>query len=126
MHPLLTLLVTRPQLLVDHAQGYVALVQEDVTLAYASWRYRTLLQAVALCSLGVAALLAGVAIMLWAVTPEQQIHAPWVLFAMPLLPLCLAGVCLGMLRRQKQNDAFANLGRQISADIAMLRAVRTP
>lgn len=126
MHPLLALLVTRPHLLVDHAQAYVALVHEDATLAYASWRYQALLQVVALCCLGIAAMLAGVAVMLWAVTPAAQIHTPWVLLAMPVLPLCLAGVCMVMAHRQPRDKAFANLGRQISADIAMLRAVRTP
>jgi hypothetical protein len=126
MHPLLALLATRPQLLVDHAQAYAALFNEEFDQACASWRRRAILQAVALCCLGVAAVLAGVALMLWAVSPELPIRGPWILWATPLLPLLVAVACLVMARRQADDQAFANLSRQISADMAMLRAASSP
>ena len=113
-------------MLVDHAQAYAALFNEEFDQAFASWRRRALLQAVALCSLGVAAVLAGVALMLWAVNPEMQIRAPWVLCATPLLPLLAAITCLVMARKAARKDTFANLSRQISADMVMLRAASSP
>lgn len=126
MHPLLALLATRPQLLVDHARAYAALVDEEFDVAFAAWRRRAVLLAVALCCLAVAAVLAGVALMLWAVNPVLQPHAPWVLWFTPMLPLLGAATCLVLARNATPNHAFANLGRQISADLAMLRAVSPP
>jgi cytochrome bd-type quinol oxidase subunit 2 len=126
MHPLLALLATRPQLLVDHAQAYATLFNEEFDQACTSWQRRAMLQAVALCCLGVAAVLAGVALMLWAVSPELHIHAPWVLWAMPLLPSLAAATCLVMARGSTRKEVFANLTRQISADMAMLRAASWP
>lgn len=126
MHPLLALLATRPQLLVDHAQAYAALFNEEFGQACACWRRRAVLQAVALCCLGVAAALAGVALMLWAVNPDLQVRAMWVLWVTPLLPLLATVACLVMARLQASDQAFANLGRQINADMAMLRAANSP
>jgi hypothetical protein len=126
MHPLLALLATRPQLLVDHARAYAALVDEEFDIAFASWRRWAILQALALCCLVVAAILAGVALMLWAVNPVLPSTASWVLWCTPLLPLLVATICLMLARQSTPNAAFANIGRQISADIAMLRAASTP
>jgi cytochrome bd-type quinol oxidase subunit 2 len=126
MHALLALLATRPQLLVDHACAYAALVDEEFDIAFAAWRRRVALLAVALCCVVVAAVLAGVALMLWAVNPVLQSYAPWVLWSTPMLPLLGAATCLVLARNAKPNNAFANLGRQISADISMLRAASAP
>lgn len=126
MHPLLTLLATRPQLLVDHAQAYASLFHEEFGQSFTAWRRWAMLQAVALCCLSMAAVLGGVAAMLWAVTPPLLIHAQWVLWAMPLLPLSAAIVCTWMASRQSPTDALGNLGRQLGADIDMLRAADSP
>jgi hypothetical protein len=126
MHPLLTLLATRPQLLADHAQAYAGLCHEEFGQSFTAWRRWAMLQAVALCCLSVAVVLGGVALMLWAVTPIAVVHSPWVLWAIPLLPLSVAIVCLWMASRQSPTDAFGNLGRQLSADMAMLRAAESP
>jgi hypothetical protein len=120
------LLALRPQLLMDHAQAYAALFNEELGLACVSWRRWAVLQAVALCCLSVAAVLAGVALMLWAVTPPTQIHAPWVLVAAPVVPLIIGLACALMANRQTRDDAFENLGRQLNADMAMLRSENTP
>ena len=125
MHPLLTLLATRPQLLVDHAQAYAGLFHEEFGQSFTAWRRWAMLQAVALCCLSVAAVLGGVAVMLWAVTPPLLVHEPWILWAMPLLPLLVAITCVWMASRQNPTDAFGNLGRQMGADMAMLRAAES-
>lgn len=125
MNLLLALLATRPQLLLDHAQAYAALFNEEFALASAAWRRRVLLQALALCSLSVAVMLAGVATMLW-VTTAAPASALWVLITMPVLPLLVAGVCLLLARQAPRAESFANMSRQINADLAMLRAAGTP
>ena len=126
MHPLFSLLATRPQLLVDHAQAYAGLFHEEFSQSLNAWRRWALLQAVALCSLGVAAVLGGVAVMLWAVTPVLLVQAQWILWATPLMPLTVAIVCTWMASRQSPTDAFEKLGRQLSADMTMLRAADSP
>ncbi len=121
MHPLLALLASRPQLLVDHAQAYAALFSEEFALAYAAWQRRVMLRAIALFSLTVAAVLAGVAAMLW-VTLMVSASAMWVLVVIFLLPLLVGVICLLLVLQAADADPFANLRRQINADMAMLRA----
>lgn len=122
MNPLLALLATQPQLMLDHAQGYAALFNEELALAGAAWRRRVLLHAVGLCSLSVAAVLAGVGTMLWFTTAAPA-SSLWVLITIPIAPLLVALVCLWQARQPPQSASFANMGRQINADLAMLRAV---
>lgn len=125
MHPLLALLATRPQLLLDHAQAYAALLGEEFGQASNDWQRRTLLQVAALGFLGVSAVLAGVAVMLW-VTLAIPATAPWVLVAVPVLPLLIAIVFLLLARQSNGREPFANLSRQVNADVALLRAAGKP
>jgi len=126
MHPLLTLIATRPQLLADHAQAHAGLFYEEFGQSFATWRRWAMLQAAALCCVSVAAVLGGVAMMLWAVTPPLLVQAAWILWAMPLLPLLVAILCVWAASRQSPPDAIGNLGRQLGADMAMLRAAELP
>lgn len=120
MHPLIGLLATQPQLLAEHARAYAALFNEEFDEAFASWRRSFLRQAVALCCLVVAAVLGGVALMLWAVNPALTGVGPWVLWSVPLVPLIGAAIAL-MSRKPIQQFAFSNLSAQLNADVAMLR-----
>jgi len=121
MHPLLHLLASRPQLLADHAQAYGELLASELGLASATWKRQALLNAVALCCLGVAAVLVGVALMLWAVVPAAQIHAPWALIVAPLPPIAVALGCLVAARPHGQSKAFDSVKQQVRADLLMLR-----
>ncbi len=121
LHPLLHLVATQPQLLADHAEAYAELAAEELGDFSATWKRRTLLNAVALCFGAAAVVLAGVAVMLWAVIPAEQMQAPWVLIAAPLVPLAVAIVCLLTARRGDAGHAFDNLRRQVKEDMALLR-----
>lgn len=123
MHPLLQLLVTRPGLLVDHAEGYAELFGSQVASATAAWKQRVLLLAAGLGCLGVAVVLAGVAVMLCATAPPLSTAALWVLVATPLVPAALGLGCLFGARHSAQADAFGNLRQQARADLALLREV---
>jgi uncharacterized membrane protein YqjE len=123
MHPLLKLLATRPQLLAEHARGYAELTAAELARAAPLWKRQALLSALALFGLLAALLLAGVALMLWAALPAQPMQAPWLLVAVPLLPLAAAIACLAALRARKKRDTFGNLRQQLNADLAMLREV---
>lgn len=122
-HALLHLITTRPQLLADHAQAYAELAAADIDQVSAAWKRQVRLAAVALCSLCVAAVLAGVGLMLWAVVPAAQVHSPWVLWLVPLLPVALAIGCLALARGAGGTRPFLNLKQQLLADMAMLRGV---
>jgi hypothetical protein len=121
LHPLLHLVATQPQLLAEHAEAYAEMVAAQVGAVSARWKRRAVLNAVALCSLGVAAVLGGVALMLWAVIPPADIHAPWALLAGPLLPALAAVACLVAARSGEQGSGFGALREQLHADIVMLR-----
>jgi uncharacterized membrane protein YqjE len=126
MHPLLRLVTNQPQLLAEHAEAYADLIGEELSTASAMWKRQALLGAVALCGLGVGAVLAGVALMLWAVIPPADIQAPWALIVAPLLPLLAAAGCALAARSQAETGLFGAMRQQVKADVAMLREVGAP
>lgn len=126
LYRLLHLMATQPQLLAEHAHGYLDLLAAESDSFCTRWRRRTLLQAVALCCLVVAAVLVGVACMLWAVLPAVPPQALWVLIAVPLIPSAVAIGCLRAARLQGDDNAFDNLRQQIREDLQLLREMSTP
>lgn len=125
MHPLLTLLATQPQLLADHAEAYAELLATEIEQVSTDWKRQALLTAAALCSLVVAALLAGVALLLWAVVAHDQMPAPWLLIAVPLVPVAVALWCRIAARTAVDRKAFSTVKQQLQADVAMLREAAT-
>ena len=126
LHPLLHLVATQPRLLLDHAEAYADLVAEEIANASAAWKRRALLSAIAMCCLGVAVIFAGVALMLWAVSPALQNRALWILVAVPLLPLVIGLLCLLLAKAGDSGRAFDDLRRQVRADMNMLREASPP
>ena len=122
IHPLLRLVATQPQLLADHAEAYASLVSDEIGRSAASLKQRVLLNVVALCLIGVAAVLGGVALMLWATLPPSSMQAPWALIAAPAVPAVVAVVC-ALFGQRQPGDAFAELKQQVAADLVMLREV---
>jgi len=116
----LQLVSTQPQLLAEHAEAYAELLGTELGDATDGWKRQALLNAAALCGLGVAAVLAGVALMLWAVLPAAGMRAPWALVVAPLLPAAAALACFVAAHRQR-DTAFDKVRQQIAADLAMLR-----
>lgn len=121
MHPMLHLAANQPQLLARHLEAYAELLGEEFVTASAQWKRRALLQGLALCGVGVSAVLAGVAAMLWAVTPDVQMFVPWVLVATPLLPLLVSVVCLWAAHRASEGESFETFRRQVRADLDLWR-----
>ncbi|MDD5030162.1 MAG: hypothetical protein PHH58_11780 [Rhodoferax sp.] len=122
---MLILLLTKPHLLVDHAQAYGALFFEACTQAHHEWWRRMLLQVAALVCLAATVVLAGTATLLWAVTPESQIHTFWVLYAVPLVPLIVALVCLVLSRQHSPCERFGQLVQQLRCDLALVRQAQS-
>ncbi len=126
MHPLLELLVGRPQLLADHAQAYGALFAEEMGAARTALQRWALWRAVTLCSLFSAAILAGMALMLWAMLPASPMQLTWVLVVTPMLPLLVAAVSWPLAKKNDTPPMFNLTLAQIRADKAMLLAARAP
>ncbi len=111
--PLLRVVLDEPGLLIGHATAYAALIKQDA----AGWRARLarrlafLLLLVAGVSL--ALLLAGVALMLNAVTHVSH----WLLWIVPAVPLGVAAIALWCLWRDAPAPrAFAQVRTQVAAD----------
>ena len=123
MHPILHLIATQPRLLAEHADAYADLAAAELAQASTEWKRRALLQAGMAVGALVAVLLAGVAVMLWAVTPPAAVHAPWALWLAPGLPALAALACLLALRTSAVGNSFQALRQQVRDDLRMLRDV---
>ena len=121
MHPLFHLIAKHPQLLADHAEAYAGLVAAEIPRASTAFKRKLLLNALALVTLLVGLMLAGVALMLWSLNPSLAWPAAWPLLAVPLLPIGVALVCLIAAQARSDRAVFADLRIQATADMAMLR-----
>lgn len=127
VHPLLHLIATQPQLLVEHASAYAELAAVEIGSASAAWQRRALLKVLALCCGLAAVLLAGVALMLWGVMPLAQMPSPWLLWATPLGFAALALGCLAAAQlRAASGSQFIGLRQQWQADLTLLRDASAP
>ena len=117
LHPLFSLIVKRPDLLLDHMSGYAALAQEEASEAGAELLERGLAWAVAGVCAMLFLMLAGVALMLGVVL--GQFH--WVLVAVPLVMLVLMVVAVLKAREPLKTVRFAELRAQVDRDAQALR-----
>lgn len=122
-HPLIRMLATRPELLAQHLSGYAQLVSAQLGEAGDLLQSRAMLLAGVAGGLLLGLCLAGVAGLLAAALPLTAMPAPWLLAAVPALPLGLAAGCAWALRRQPQVWSGALLREQLAADAALLHDV---
>jgi hypothetical protein len=119
VHPIFSVLINRPELVVDHVAGYAALVREEASTAGSQLVQR----AVAWALVGVGSLvflvLLGVALMLGAMHERFD----WALVVVPAVPLVLAIVGFVLARRPLPDKAFSELKAQLDADAEVLRAI---
>ena len=119
LHPLLSVVVARPDLVAEHAAGYAALVREEGAQLASHWVRRATACVVALLSIAVTWVLAGTAVMLAAV--NGIFH--WSLVVMPAIALVPALWAWGTLRQTMlSDDAFPAVADQFQADLNALRA----
>jgi hypothetical protein len=118
VHPIFSVLVSRPELVLEHVAGYAALAKEEASTAGAE----VTRQAVAWAVCGACALLgllfAGIALMLGAVAGFH-----WALVVVPGVVLLVALVAFVMARRHSPRHAFAELRAQLHADAQVLRTL---
>ena len=126
IYPLLRLIATRPQLLLDHCEAYADLLVAETTLATSHWTQKAVLTMAAAFSLVVAVTLTGVAVMIWAVTPVITGPITLALTGAPLVPWILALACVIAARTRGPGGNMQVLRQQLSADMALLREKAGP
>jgi peptidoglycan/LPS O-acetylase OafA/YrhL len=119
LHPIFSVLVHRPELVIDHVAGYAALVQEEASSVGGEVMRRAVAWGVAALSLLVFLVLAGVAVMLG--TLHETFH--WVLVAAPGAALLVAVLAWNVARQRLPAQAFAELKAQLDADAQALRSI---
>jgi hypothetical protein len=119
VHPIFSVLIRRPELVMDHVAGYAALVQEEASSVGVQVARRVIAWGVAVLGLVVFLILAGVAVMLGAM--QGEFH--WVLAAAPGAALLLSLVAWSVARQPLPAKAFTELKAQLDADAQALRAV---
>jgi peptidoglycan/LPS O-acetylase OafA/YrhL len=119
VHPIFSVLVSRPELVMDHVAGYAALVREEASSVGTEVAKRVVAWIVCgLCGL-VFLLLAGVAVMMG--TVHEGFH--WSLVLVPAIPLVLAVLAWNVARKRLPAKAFAELRAQMDADAQALRTL---
>ena len=122
VHPLFRLATARPQLLAEHVSAYADLLAEELSSGAAGFKRRLVFQLVALAAFAVAAVLVGMAVMLWAALPMGSLNVPWVLVLVPALPAALGVWASAAADASGPAELFIALRRQLADDAAMLRS----
>ncbi|MGZ5195066.1 MAG: hypothetical protein ACXWJM_07830 [Ramlibacter sp.] len=118
LHPIFSLLIKRPELVIDHVAGYAALVQEEASSVGTEVAKRAIAWVVTLFGLLIFLVLAGVAAMLGVM--QGEFH--WILLVVPGIALVIAVVAWGFARQRLPAKAFTELKAQLDADAQALRA----
>jgi hypothetical protein len=126
IHPVFRLAVSQPLLLAEHAAAYADLLSEELAAHSARLKRRMVLQFTGAACLLVAAVLAGVALLLWASLPDAGLYAPWLMLVTPAVPAALGLGLLWLAPEREPRPAFANLRLQLARDAAMLRVPPPP
>ncbi len=121
IHPVFITMAKNPGLFMEHASAYADLASAEVDTLTGGLKRRTAMTvtSVLLALLGLG--LAGAAGLLLAALPLAAMPQPWLLWAIPLLPLLLSALLALRLRQLKSRAAFAVLRQQLALDIATLK-----
>ncbi len=121
VHPIFSLLIGRPDLVIDHVAGYAALVEEEASDAGMAVARQAIAWGVALLGLMVFLVLAGVAAMLGAI--QGEFH--WSLVLTPAAALLVSLLACYVARQPFPARPFGRLKAQLDADVQALRAAES-
>jgi hypothetical protein len=119
VHPIFSVLITKPELVMEHVAGYASLMREEASSVGTEVAKRAVAWGVTLFSALVFLILAGVAAMLAAVQGQFS----WAFVIVPAIPLALAGFAFTVARKRLPEKAFTELKAQLDADAKALRAI---
>jgi uncharacterized membrane protein YqjE len=119
VHPIFSVLITKPELVMEHVAGYASLMREEASSVGVEVAKRAIAWGVALFAGLVFLILAGVAAMLAAI--QDQFH--WAFLLVPGVPLVIAVFGFLTARKPLPEKAFTELKAQLDADAQALRAI---
>jgi uncharacterized membrane protein YqjE len=119
LHPLISTIVQRPDLVMDHLSAYGSLFHKEATSAGSDLLARAVAGIAAILALAVFLALAGTALMLGFL--QNQFH--WMLVAVPGLALILAVIAAVIAMKPLKSERFPELKAQIDSDAQALRTV---
>jgi peptidoglycan/LPS O-acetylase OafA/YrhL len=119
VHPIFTVLVSKPELVMDHVVGYASLMREEASTVGHAVARRAVAWGVAAVALLVFLVLAGVAAMLAGL--HGDFH--WMLVAAPGAALAIAIAAWSVARQPLPEKAFNDLKAQLEADAQALRTI---
>lgn len=119
VHPIFSILITRPELVMDHVAGYAALVQEEASTVGIQVAKRAVAWGVAATGFLLFLIFTGVAVMLGAVVGEFH----WALVAVPVVALAAGVGGMIVARQAMPSTAFTELRAQLDADAQALRTL---
>ena len=119
LHPIFSVLISKPELVMEHVAGYAALVRDEASTAGVQVAKRAIAWGVTLISLLLFLILAGVAVMLGAV--NDRFH--WALLLVPGIALATAVAGFMVARKPLPDKAFGELKAQMDADAQLLRSI---
>jgi hypothetical protein len=119
VHPIFSLLITKPELVMEHVAGYASLMREEASSVGLEVAKRAVAWGVTLFAALVFLILAGVAAMLAAM--QDQFH--WAFVVVPLIPLAISVAAFMVARKRLPEKAFGELKAQLDADAQALRAI---
>lgn len=119
VHPIFSVLITKPELVMEHVAGYASLMREEASSVGKEVAKRAVAWAVTLFSLLVFLILAGIAAMLGALHAEFH----WTLVVVPGIVLAIAVAAFMAARKPLPEKAFTELKQQLDEDAKALRAI---
>lgn len=119
LHPIFSVLISKPELVIDHMAGYASLMRDEASSVGVEVAKRVIAWAVALLGLLSFLVLTGVAAMLAAM--HGSFH--WMLVAAPAVALAIAIGGWSVARKRLPEKAFTELKAQLDADAQALRAI---
>lgn len=126
IHPVFRLAAAQPMLLAAHVGAYAGLVSEELNTGAAALQRRLLwLLGGALC-LAVAAVLAGVALLLWTSRAPGATPAASLFVVTPLLPAALGLTACWRAQIHRHGEPLARLRAQLMEDAALLARHTAP
>ncbi|QJW85743.1 hypothetical protein HK414_05885 [Ramlibacter terrae] len=118
IHPIFSVLISKPELVMEHVSGYAALVREEASTAGLEVAKRAIAWGVTTVGALLFPVLAGVAAMLGAL---HGFH--WTLVVVPGIALAMAVGGFMAARKRMPAETFTELKAQIDADARALRAI---
>ena len=119
VHPIFSVLITKPELVMEHLAGYASLMREEASSVGSEVAKRAVAWGVTLFAALVFLILAGVAAMLGAI----QDRFLWAFVIVPLIPLVISVAAFTVARKRLPEKAFTELKAQLDADAQTLRSI---